>query len=48
MSTAAIVRTCEKTNIWLNELAEDLDWDDRDMAFRASVSCCTSFVIGCR
>ena len=35
MSTAAIVRTCEKTNIWLNELAQDLDWDDRDMVFRA-------------
>ena len=35
MSTAAIIRTCEKTNIWLKELEEELDWDDRDMVFRA-------------
>jgi uncharacterized protein (DUF2267 family) len=35
MSTTAIAQTTEKTHIWLNEIAEQLDWDDDDLVFRA-------------
>ncbi len=35
MVTAALVQTTEKTNIWLKELARQLDWDDPDMVFHA-------------
>ncbi len=35
MHVAAIVRTNEKTNTWLNELAEELNWDEPDMVYHA-------------
>lgn len=35
MTVTALVRTNEKTNAWLNELTEDLGWDDPDMVFKA-------------
>lgn len=35
MTVNALVRTNEKTNAWLNELTEDLHFDDPDMVFHA-------------
>jgi uncharacterized protein (DUF2267 family) len=34
MTANALVRTTEKTNVWLNELAEELLWDDQDLVFK--------------
>ena len=35
MTTTALVHTTEKTNLWLKELARQLDWDDPNMVFHA-------------
>jgi uncharacterized protein (DUF2267 family) len=35
MTVNALVRTNEKTNSWLNQLTEDLHWDDSDLVFKA-------------
>ena len=35
MSATAIAQTTEKTHIWLNELASQLEWEDPDLVFRA-------------
>tara|TARA_R110002049_G_scaffold4601_4_gene31870 strand:+ start:105428 stop:105841 length:414 start_codon:yes stop_codon:yes gene_type:complete len=35
MVVAALNRTNEKTQVWLKELAHELDWDEPDMVFQA-------------
>lgn len=35
MTAHALVQTNEKTNLWINEIARQLNWQDHDMAFNA-------------
>ena len=35
MTATAITQTTDKTNRWLNELADELNWDEPDMTFKA-------------
>ena len=35
LTVSAFDRTIEKTNIWLNDLMRELDWDDRERAYHA-------------